>query len=231
MLCLLICFLLSHSFLFSDPVPLMHQHLTHSMLLGDAGMCFISPAPCGTRHVGPMCTHKVLWLHPDRHSKGAELQGWPVPQGTSSPSGPGGEGNKDCLWVLKLSSLVIPASLLRLPVVCTCPLPLLSALFLTPGPRKHAGNGRPLAMVAFAGEWEGMPHPTSFIPCSKVRTMESDFKTKIFTKKLLALDSFGHGVVFWIWVIVLLRETLSNLLAPALIDVKFLFKIPSSCSA
>jgi hypothetical protein len=60
--------------------------------------------------------------------------------------------------------------------------------------------------------------------------MESDFKVEIFTKKFLALDSFGPGVVFCVWVIVLLRETLSNLF-PAVMDVEFLFEIPSFCSA
>jgi hypothetical protein len=35
------------------------------------------------------------------------------------------------------------------------------------------------------------------------------------------------GVISWIWVIVFSRETLSNLLVPALIDREFLFEIPS----
>jgi hypothetical protein len=39
MLCLLVCFLLTHLSLSSDPVPVLLQHLTQSMLLGDAGMC------------------------------------------------------------------------------------------------------------------------------------------------------------------------------------------------
>jgi hypothetical protein len=40
----------------------------------------------------------------------------------------------------------------------------------------------------------------------------------------------GSGVISWIWVIVLLRETLTNLLVPALIDREFLFAIPNLCS-
>jgi hypothetical protein len=47
MLCLLICFLLSHSSLL-----LMHQHFAQSMLLGDDEMHFISSAPCGMRQCG-----------------------------------------------------------------------------------------------------------------------------------------------------------------------------------
>jgi hypothetical protein len=35
------------------------------------------------------------------------------------------------------------------------------------------------------------------------------------------------GVISWTWVIVLLRETLSNLLGPALIDGELLFESPS----
>jgi hypothetical protein len=35
------------------------------------------------------------------------------------------------------------------------------------------------------------------------------------------------GVISWIWVIVLLRETLSNLLGPALIGRELLFEIPN----
>jgi hypothetical protein len=61
--------------------------------------------------------------------------------------------------------------------------------------------------------------------------MGSDFKVKIFTKKFLFLYSFGPGVVFSVWVIVFLRETLNNPLVPALIDGGFLFEIPSFCSA
>jgi hypothetical protein len=38
------------------------------------------------------------------------------------------------------------------------------------------------------------------------------------------------GVISWIWVIVLLRETLSYLLVPVLIDRAFLFEIPNLCS-
>jgi hypothetical protein len=34
----------------------------------------------------------------------------------------------------------------------------------------------------------------------------------------------------WVWFNVLLRETLSNLLVPALIDGEFLFEIPNLCS-
>jgi hypothetical protein len=69
MLCLLICFILNYSSL-----PLTHQHLTHSMLLVDAGMSFIRSAPCGKRHVGPMCTHKLLWYILDTQLGRAELQ-------------------------------------------------------------------------------------------------------------------------------------------------------------
>jgi hypothetical protein len=35
------------------------------------------------------------------------------------------------------------------------------------------------------------------------------------------------GVISWVWVIVLLRETLSNLLGPAQIDGELLFESPS----
>jgi hypothetical protein len=67
------------------------------MLLGDAGMLFISPTPCGRKHEGlytptSYCGHVFV----DTQSEVAELQRWPVPKGVSLPSGPGGEGGKDC---------------------------------------------------------------------------------------------------------------------------------------
>jgi hypothetical protein len=49
----------------------VHQLLSQSMLLGDAGMLFISPAPNGMKHVGPTSTHKprlLLWPCPDRNA-------------------------------------------------------------------------------------------------------------------------------------------------------------------
>jgi hypothetical protein len=76
-----------------------------------------------------------------------------------------------------------------------------------------------------------MSHPPASGLISKVRTMGSDFKVKIFTKKLLALDSVGPGLFFWVWVIVLLREILNNPLVPVLMDVEFFFEIHGFYSA
>jgi hypothetical protein len=60
--------------------------------------------------------------------------------------------------------------------------------------------------------------------------MDSGFKVKIFTEKLLALDPFGPWSNFLTLVIVLLRETLNILLVSALIAREFLFEISSLCS-
>jgi hypothetical protein len=85
----LIYFLLNHSSL-----SLMHQHLPQSMLLGDAGIRFISPEPCGKRHAGPVpptgcSSHVLIDTQPGR----VELQRGPVLKVASSPSGPGREGS------------------------------------------------------------------------------------------------------------------------------------------
>jgi hypothetical protein len=64
-----------------------------------------------------------------------------------------------------------------------------------------------------------------------MRTMGSGFKVKIFTKKLLALDHFGPRGDFLCLSHCLLRETVSDLLVPALTGGEFLFEIPSLCSA
>jgi hypothetical protein len=141
MLCLLVCFLLSHS-----SFPLMHQHLTHCMLMGDAGMCFFSPGPCGTSHTGSMFTHKLLWPCPDRHVIEC------APQGTHSPSDPGGEGSQDCPWSLKLSSLIacclFPVAAMHLHRSPSHLLPSICCLsnsrdLVATWPRKHSNNARP----------------------------------------------------------------------------------------
>jgi hypothetical protein len=153
----------------------------------------------------------------------AELQEWPAPQGTSSPSGPGRESSKNCPWGLKLSSLVDSASFLWLPCICTLLLPPSlcclsnSQAKVATQPRKHANNGwhqpqwpspQPIThqcFGCFTCEWKGMPTWLASGLLSKVRIMGSeDFKVKMFTKKLLALEffwpwggflSFGHCLV------------------------------------
>jgi hypothetical protein len=69
------------------------------------------------------------------------------------------------------------------------PFSLLSTPFLIPRLRQPHGPGNMLAMAGLShgGLTRGL--------VSKVRTMGSDFKVKIFIKKLLPLDSFGPDVV------------------------------------
>jgi hypothetical protein len=99
------CFLLIQFSLSSRPVPLLHQRLTQSMLLGDAGVCFIIPAPGGMRHVAlSIPTSHCGWDLIDTQMGREELQRWPVPQSSSCPSGPGRDGCQDCIWGLRFSS-------------------------------------------------------------------------------------------------------------------------------
>jgi hypothetical protein len=47
----------------------VHQLIVQVMLLGDTGMCCISPAPCCKRHASPRHPHKpLLCPHPGRHT-------------------------------------------------------------------------------------------------------------------------------------------------------------------
>jgi hypothetical protein len=84
---------------------IVNQCLTQSLLLGDAGMCCISPHTCGMRCAEPACPHKpLLWpCTVDTQPGRVELQGWPVPQGTTAPSGQG-----DC--VVRTTSEALGAS-------------------------------------------------------------------------------------------------------------------------
>jgi hypothetical protein len=140
MQCLLICFLLSHSSL-----PLMHQHLSQSILLGDTGICFVSPAPGGTRHGGqgrPMChcDHVLIDTQPGR----VELQGGQCCRvqfchlaQVKRAVRTAGEALSHCL----------------LPLYCSCQesahslFPPSSPFFLIPGPRHPNDPGSMLAMA------------------------------------------------------------------------------------
>jgi hypothetical protein len=95
------------------------------------------------------CSHVLVDMQLGR----AELQRWPVPQGTSLPSGPGREGSQDCLWGLRFSThsscCFFPVAAMRLHLLSlSSVIPFLCSLSksqaqATTWSRKHASNGRP----------------------------------------------------------------------------------------
>jgi hypothetical protein len=107
--------------------------------------------------------HKpLLWPCPGRPTtREGGTTGMAVPQGTNLPPGQGGEGGQDCPWHGRRCLFPAAAIHLHLPLYPSPSFSLLSAPFLTPGPRQPPGGILVMAGLSHGGH---LPSYLGWIP-------------------------------------------------------------------